>query len=386
LLFFDGVAILLPSYMRGRELVADPSLAEPLMDRGLLKVLEPEWFVDDQLSSRLAEGMVELITAGAFDHSDSRPFAELSMSRMGFAELSTSRMGSRHRGVFEMIHEELKGRGLALDSQDGASIPLRSDVRIAYLMLLAQEARQAGHRHGYDLHPTTNGRGAEAAFRSFLELEPMPSRQDVVHFDLATVSIDLEAVPLDEVLDFRRRYADEHRSYLVNLRRFVEEVSAADPIHRTRLLDQRQRELSEQARSLREVALAAFARPATVAGFALGLTGAAWTLATGDPIPAGLGALGALAPLLPDRETGDPPTPTSSALTDSGGNEAHLDAVRNLCSYDPTATGRLASDNPPQGLGGEGSVWGSVTGAIQTGMSRRVAFRSWQSRRAMPWK
>jgi hypothetical protein len=304
LLFFDGVAILLPSYMRGRELVADPSLAEPLMDRGLLKVLEPEWFVDDQLSSRLAEGMVELITAGAFDHSDSRPFAELSMSRMGFAELSTSRMGSRHRGVFEMIHEELKGRGLALDSQDGASIPLRSDVRIAYLMLLAQEARQAGHRHGYDLHPTTNGGGAEAAFRSFLELDPMPSRQDVVHFDLATVSIDLEAVPLDEVLDFRRRYADEHRSYLVNLRRFVEEVSAADPIHRTRLLDQRQQELSEQARSLTEVALAAFARPATVAGFALGLTGAAWTLATGDPIPAGLGALGALAPLLPDRETG----------------------------------------------------------------------------------
>jgi len=121
LLFFDGVAILLPSYMRGRELVADPSLAEPLMDRGLLKVLEPEWFVDDELSSRLAEGMVELITAGAFDHSDSHPFAELSMSRMGFAELSTSRMGSRHRGIFEMIHEELKGRGLALDSQDGAS-------------------------------------------------------------------------------------------------------------------------------------------------------------------------------------------------------------------------------------------------------------------------
>lgn len=67
LLFFDGVAILLPDYMSGRELVADPSLAEPLTDRGLLKVLQPEWFVDEELSNRLAEGMVELIVGGAFD-------------------------------------------------------------------------------------------------------------------------------------------------------------------------------------------------------------------------------------------------------------------------------------------------------------------------------
>src|SRR5436190_2403753 len=66
LLFFDGVAILLPNYMSGRELVADPSLAGPLIDRGLLKVLEPEWFVDGPLSARLAEGMVELIVGGAF--------------------------------------------------------------------------------------------------------------------------------------------------------------------------------------------------------------------------------------------------------------------------------------------------------------------------------
>ncbi len=304
LLFFDGVAILLPNYMRGRELVADPSLAEPLMDRGLLKVLEPEWFVDEQLSSRLADGMVELIAQGAFDHASAHPFAELSMSRMGFAELSTSRMGTRHRGVFEMIHEELKGHGLALDSQDGVSIPLRPDVRIAYLMLLAQEARQAGHRHGYDLHPTTNGGGAEAAVRSFLELDPMPSRQGVVHFDLATVSVDLETVPLEEVLDFRSQHADEHRSYLINLTRFIAEVSAADPSDRHRLLDERQKELSEQARTLTEVARSAFARPSTVAGFALGVTGAAWTLASGDPIPAVLGALGAAAPPLPDRETG----------------------------------------------------------------------------------
>jgi hypothetical protein len=37
LLFFDRVAILLPNYMKGRELMEEPSLAGPLTDRGLLK-------------------------------------------------------------------------------------------------------------------------------------------------------------------------------------------------------------------------------------------------------------------------------------------------------------------------------------------------------------
>lgn len=304
LLFFDGVAILLPSYMAGRELVADPSLAGPLADRGLLKVLEPEWFVDDDLSERLAEGMVELITGGAFEGGAASGFAELSMSRMGFAELSASRMGARHRGIFEMIHEELKERGLALDSQDGVSVPMRRDVRLAYLLLLAQEAREAGRRHGYELHPTTNGKGVAGAVRAFLELSPMPSRQDVVHFDLATASVDLDTVPLDDVLAFRHAHRDEHRAYMLNLRRFLAEISTADQGDRGRLLAQRQAELAHEARDLHRVALDAFKRPATVAGFAVGLTGAAWALATGDPLPAGLAALGALAPLLPGRRTG----------------------------------------------------------------------------------
>ena len=306
LLFFDGVAILLPDYMSGRELIADPSLAESLSDRGLLKVLQPEWFVDSELSNRLAEGMVELIVSGAFDGTaaNEAPFAALSMSRMGFAGLSASRMGSRHRGVFEMIHNDLKERGLALDSEDGVSIPLRYDVRIAYLMLLAQEAREAGRRHGFDLHPTTNGDTADEAIRSFLELPPIPSREDVISFDLATASVDLDIVPLDEILDYRRQYGDEHRDYMVSLRRFIVEITAVDGADRQRLLQQRQAELDDQARRLRRLALDAFKTPANAAGFALGLTGAAWTLATGDPVPGGLAALGLILGSVPGRGAG----------------------------------------------------------------------------------
>lgn len=307
LLFFDGVAILLPDYMEGRELIADPALAEPLADKGLLKVLHPEWFVDQQLADRLAESMVDLIVGGAFDRPHGQgdgPFAEISMSRMGFAALSTSRMGSVDAGVFQMVLDELMARGLAHESEDGFSIPLRPDVRLAYLLLLAQEAREAGRRQGYDLNPTTSGRRTGQAVRDLLSCLPVPSREDVIGFDMMTASVDLDPVPLDEVLDFRRQHAAEHRDYMLNLRTFAAEISTADPPDRKRMFDQRQAQLSDQAAGLLHRAAAAFKNPGNAAGFAITLTGAAWALATGDPVGAGLAALGASAPLLPGRDTG----------------------------------------------------------------------------------
>jgi hypothetical protein len=138
------------------------------------------------------------------------PFVDIPMSRMGFAPLSDSRMASTDRAVFEMILGDLKEHGLARDSEEGVSVPLRQDVRHAYLLLLAQEARAAGQRQGYDLHPTTDDRSGPAV-RDFLELSAMPSRYDVVGFDLMKASVDLDSVPLDEVLDFRRQHGAEHR-------------------------------------------------------------------------------------------------------------------------------------------------------------------------------
>ena len=55
LLFFDKVSILLPGYMYGRHQVADPSLAQPLEELGLLEVLEPGHWVDEEMTKSLAE-------------------------------------------------------------------------------------------------------------------------------------------------------------------------------------------------------------------------------------------------------------------------------------------------------------------------------------------
>ena len=85
LLFFDDVAILLPDYMYGRHIDADPTLAEPLEDRGLLRVIEPNDWVDKEIADKLAEVVVELLTNGAFnDLPKVEYFAELSQSRIGY--------------------------------------------------------------------------------------------------------------------------------------------------------------------------------------------------------------------------------------------------------------------------------------------------------------
>lgn len=296
LLFFDQVAILLPDYMVGRHRDADPSLVEPLEDKGLLRILHPEWFVDAQLTERVTESVVELIAGGAFDDLPSdEPFAALSMSRMGYGVVE---------GLASMVYEELERRGLARPTEDGVSIPMHWRIRAVYLLLLAQLAREAGHRHGLDLHPATNADGACNVLNSFFNLKSMPSRGHVVSLDLETVSVDLDSVPLDDVLAFRTDNATLYRRYMTELRSFALQLSLVDQFERERMLDDRRAEIEEHARDLTRRVRKAFKSPKRATGFGLGLAGAAWSLATMNPVPAALGMLGAITGMAPDKEAG----------------------------------------------------------------------------------
>jgi len=202
LLFFDEIAILLPSYMRGRHLLADPTLAGPVEERGLLRVLEPETFVDEGTATELTaviEALVDEEVFGALSEVGS--LAELSMSRMGYGTL---------RAVANRISAKLQERGLATESEDGVSIPMHPEVRSAYLLILAQLARATGARQGLDLHPVTNGREAGSALRHLLELKPMPSRGHIVDFDLASALVGPPVAPSLDV--FARSVAEIGRA------------------------------------------------------------------------------------------------------------------------------------------------------------------------------
>jgi hypothetical protein len=174
-------------------------------------------------------------------------------------------------------------------------------VRAVYLVLLAQLARDTGARHGLDLLPTTNGRGAIDIFERYLQLPPMPSRGRVVAFDLEVVSIDLDDVPLHEVLAFREENRDVHRRYMQNLRAFSLQISGLDDAERARAFKDRQAELTDDAHDLATRARKAWNSPRDVATFSLGITGAAWALATHNPLPALLTAASAGLGMIPSQ-------------------------------------------------------------------------------------
>jgi hypothetical protein len=86
LLFFDGVALLVPEYMRERPFELDPAIASGLQQEGLLHILEPEALLDRDATEVLATQLADVIASGALDDLaaiDARPYEELSQSRMG---------------------------------------------------------------------------------------------------------------------------------------------------------------------------------------------------------------------------------------------------------------------------------------------------------------
>lgn len=294
LLFFDQIAILRPRYMSGIERLSDPVLAGPLLDLGLLAVLEPEVFVDQQMTEDLATAMVSLLASGTFDDLDrSAHFQKLSQSRVGWgADI----------GLATMLTEELVGQGLARSSEDGVSIPMHPEVRTTILVLLAQLARAAGRRQGLDLHPTTSQAQPAEALVKTLARSQMPSAGHLVALDLEAVTLDLTRVPLDELLDFRARHAKDFRAYARDLHQVLAQMGPLPEDERRVLLQHRQEELAERAFSLRRTSRS-LQRPgvAGLASVSLGLAGAAWELAGNrDPVSAVLalaaGSAGLISP------------------------------------------------------------------------------------------
>ncbi len=286
LLFFDGVGVLIPEYKKGEPEYHDPIVAAPLRERGLLHYLVADEVVDASATEQLAAAVENVLLSGALEPlmAERTAFHALSMSRLGFA-------GDRE--VAERLFQQLKARGLALESEDGASIPMHPMVRYLILILLAQILRPAGPKMGLDLSPITDRAKIVEALQEILSLPGAVLAGHVVAFDLQTVTVDLSSIPLDEVLDFRNQHREAHRRYIRSLRRFARELSLLPVEEQSTAFADRQAELDDYAADVKKAARTAWRKPAAVA---IGLTGAAWTLTTGDPIGALFAACGALMP------------------------------------------------------------------------------------------
>ena len=283
LLFFDDVAILLPDYMHGRHTSADPVLAAPLEERGLLRVLEPKEWLDQEMIDRLGEVVIGLIADGAFD--------ELPMETY-FHELSESRMGyGTDVEMAQFMVDELRARGLAKPSEDGVSIPLHPKVRTTILVILGQLSRIAGQKQGITIHPASNDFSAIQDLVQTFSMESMPSRENIIQLDLEPVTFDLASIPLDEVLQFRTEHRTAYQTYAQNLRRFMLELASVDDTkEREELLIQRRQELADASHDIQRTTRRAFRK--NLSSWSLGIAGAGWSVSTGDPIGVALAVVG----------------------------------------------------------------------------------------------
>lgn len=276
ILFFDGIGLLVPEYMKERLEEVDPAIVTGLKQHGLLHILEPEKVVDRDATEKLAAAMTDVITSGVLN--------DLAKEDTTFHELSYSRLGGYgDPGLAKMIFEELKARGLARDTEDGVSIPMHPMVRSLVLVLLAQVLRPQGEKLGLELSPATDQPRLVQALVELLSLPDRPSAGHVVSFDLNTVGVDVGAVPLDELMSYRNEHYEEYRAYSRAVRQFVRELSLLSPEEKSTAFEERQTEIDDLASDLRRRSRKAWKQPAS---FALSMVGAAWTLTTGDPLGA----------------------------------------------------------------------------------------------------
>ena len=292
LLFFDGVAVLLPRLSpqhgpwRGR---LDPVLGEPLLDAHLLHILEPEDIIDQEVADQFGSFLTELITAGAFDNLRREDkFEWLSGSRMAasvdtrLAEMLIDELGKQ--GLVQKVTASVVERQDDEQRSDRFSVLMHGAVRQIVLTFWAQALRQPAARRGLGLRPITSELGFVNNFRNLLASPRMPTEGDIVNFDLEQVSLDLSTVPLIDVLEFREQYGSDYRAYMRSLRQFMYNLRGLSGVEFRQAFQDRRDELSDSADRLRRVARRHWHKNLPL--FALSLLGAALRTHAGDVLGA----------------------------------------------------------------------------------------------------
>lgn len=281
LLFFDGIGFVIPEYKKGEPEDHDPVLAGPLRDKGLLHYFVADEVIDAETTKSLTDCIEAYIDSGAFDllSKVDTAFHSLSMSRLGY-------YGDAN--LAERIFQKLRDKGLAKETEDGSSIPMHPMVRYLVLILLSQLLRAPGKEKGFDIAPVTDRPQILNSLTEVLNLSTSTDSGKVVQFDLQAVSADLRAVPLDEVLDFKNQYKEQHQLYMRGLRKFAREISGLPEMDKEQTILDRQAELDDYASDIKKASRKAWQSPAII-GF--GLAGALLA-AESDPLAALLAAGG----------------------------------------------------------------------------------------------
>jgi hypothetical protein len=287
LLFFDGIATLVPTRFQNRAIEADPTLVQPLVELGLLRMIEPTDIIDSDSASLMIDRLLDYVKSTDDWGKLSEPY-RMSENRLGFAA---------NRRMSLVVIEELKKRHLIRPTADAGEYFVTRKICDVILCLWAQVLRSpARDRFGIELHPITAEYSYVTKLLGTLNESSTHLPGHVLASDLEILALNLESVPIDEVLAFRDQYGQEYRAYRRGLNRFVLLASLMTDAGQSTLLRDRAEELRDMRSDCNKISRSAFggkSRP-----FALGLAGAALASLAGDPIGAGASALEAATALV----------------------------------------------------------------------------------------
>lgn len=280
MLFFDGIALALPSAKADRLIESSPVLAQPLAELGLLRNYDPNILLKPSPQSsnavRHLREVDEILARIPENQNPSRK--DLRKIRRIIEASSLSQAWTNYVRKIDLAWEKY-----------GDTAANNQALAIAIVSILVR-------RNVVDvaIQPVIENANAEA-FVAMMIGSHDDGRAKIVVGDLAQIGIDLSAIPLDEVLDFRSKYGSEYRRYASDVRKFILELSLMNEADRHYALIDRRADLDDRAQQLRKIGRISFARQAISFGF--GAAGAAWTLVHGDAWGAAFAACAASAGL-----------------------------------------------------------------------------------------
>lgn len=298
LLFFDGIAFL---ETRQEAMQSDETIALPLADLGVLHTFEAEKFVDESVARELSTAIAEAIQGGVLTPRTNQAIfdALVDQSRVGHVLAPD---------IAKHIVDELGSHDLAIPDErseinGGYGFPVQEHVRDFIHAALTQLIRRPAEAQGLSLQPADEVYHEDQyGVARLLRDTQYPNLGQIVSLDLTQVTFDLDDIPLDEVLDFKRQHGAAHRRYAKDLRQFGLELSLTPPSQMDKAMDDRRQQLADAADGLRRFARESWRRP--VASFGLGISGAAMAWSQGNPVGAGISALGGILGLKRQAEPG----------------------------------------------------------------------------------
>ena len=265
----------------------------------MFRAIRPEEVVDAETTEVLAKVLERIIASENWEHLIRSGSKRIEDS--DFGSLSISKLGHHvDAELADLIFQELKSRGLADYSDDASFISIDETMGALILVLLAYILIPAGERIDLKLSPATD---QWHVIRALYEIifkpdSPSPSVGDVVSFDIDKVAVDLGAVPIDEILDFRQQNYRQHRDYIQSVRDFAHELSRIPSDERAVKFEQRREELKDLCHTLQNRYRGFLKKPLA---FGIGLIGAAWTYHNAGPVDAAISAFNTAVGMMSDK-------------------------------------------------------------------------------------